>query len=295
MQSKTSKKRSPRKNRRPDSSNRQEFDRDAWKPKTELGRLVKSGEIKHIDKILGSGKRILEPEIVDALLKTESELLLIGQAKGKFGGGQRRVFRQTQKKTREGNKPKFATFAVVGDKNGHVGVGYGKSKETVPAREKAFRQAKLNMFMIRRGTGSWQDQSTEPHSIPFAVEGKCGSYTIKLMPAPKGKGLICDKEVAKILTLAGIKNVWSKSFGQTKNKINVIKATMQALRRLSAVSVHESHRAVLAIAEGEHGVSPIQLKLEKELSKKTAKEKPTVDEIVKTVPKPNVTEVTVNE
>ena len=186
----------------------EKFDISSWQPKTEIGRKVKSGEIKDIDEILGAGRPILEAEIVDALLKTESELLLIGQAKGKFGGGQRRVFRQTQKKTREGNKPKFATMAVVGDKNGHVGVGYGKSKETVPAREKAFKDAKLNFIIVRRGTGSWEDQSTEPHSIPFAVEGKCGSYTIKLMPAPKGKGLICDKEVAKVLQMDGVQNVW---------------------------------------------------------------------------------------
>lgn len=224
---------------------------DTWKPKTELGRKVKSGEIKDIDEILGLGKRIMEPEIVDTLLKTESELLLIGQAKGKFGGGQRRVFRQTQKKTREGNKPKFATMAVVGDKNGHVGVGYGKSKETVPAREKAFAQAKLNMITVRRGTGSWEDQSTESHSIPFSVEGKCGSYRIILMPAPKGKGLVCDKEVAKILAMAGIKNVWSKSFGQKKNKINVVKATLQALKKLTNVNVQPKHIQRLAISKGE--------------------------------------------
>ncbi|MBN1175209.1 30S ribosomal protein S5 [Candidatus Woesearchaeota archaeon] len=253
------------------NNQRQEFDAAQWVPKTELGKLVKSGEIKNIDEILGSGKRILEPEIVDSLLKTESELLLIGQAKGKFGGGQRRVFRQTQKKTREGNKPKFATFAVVGDKNGHVGVGYGKSKETVPAREKAFAAAKLNMMVIRRGTGSWEDQSTEPHSIPFAVEGSCGSYRIKLMPAPKGKGLICDKEVAKILDMAGIQNVWSKSTGQTKNKLNVIKATMQALMRLNQVSVSDAHRNRLAIVEGSVAKSAISSQ-ESENVLETAKE-----------------------
>lgn len=238
-----------------DNRNQQEHnDLDNWRPKTEVGKKVKSGEIKNIDEILGSGQKILEPEIVDTLLKTESELLLIGQAKGKFGGGQRRVFRQTQKKTREGNKPKFATMAVVGDKNGHVGIGFGKSKETVPAREKAFAQAKTNMMMIRRGSGSWEDDSKHPHSIPFAVEGKCGSYTIRLMPAPNGKGLICDKEVAKVLRLAGIQNVWSKSFGQTKNKINVLKATVKALRKLSQVNVQQSHRETLAIAEGSTGV-----------------------------------------
>lgn len=238
------------KNNRSPRKDQKEKTLDSWSPKTEIGRLVKSGQIKNIDEILGAGRRILEPEIVDTLLQTEQELLLIGQAKGKFGGGQRRVFRQTQKKTREGNKPKFATMAVVGDRNGHVGVGYGKSKETVPAREKAFAQAKTNMLMIRRGAGSWEDQSPEPHSIPFAVEGKCGSYVIRLLPAPKGKGLICDKEIAKVLELAGIKNIWSKSFGQKKNKINVLKATMQALRKLSQVNVQPRHRDQLSMAEG---------------------------------------------
>ncbi|MGM5479997.1 MAG: 30S ribosomal protein S5 [Nanobdellota archaeon] len=225
-------------------------DVDSWKPRTAVGRQVKSGEIKNIDEILLKGLKILEQEIVDSLLTLDSELLLIGQAKGKFGGGQRRVFRQTQKKTREGNKPKFATYAVVGDRNGHVGVGYGKSKETLPAREKAIKQAKLNVICVRRGTGSWEDVSEEPHSVPFAVTGSCGSYTIKLMPAPKGKGLVCDKEVAKILDLAGIKNCWAKSFGQKKNKINVIKATISALKKLSSSRVQARHVKNLSIVEG---------------------------------------------
>ena len=233
------------------------IDLDTWKPRTELGRMVKSGEVKNIDTILGGGVRILEAEIIDSLLTVETDLILIGQAKGKFGGGQRRVFRQTQKKTREGNKPKFATYAVAGDKNGHVGIGYGKSKETLPAREKAIKQAKLNMMMVRRGTGSWEDVSTEGHSIPFAVEGSCGSYTIKLMPAPKGKGLVCDKEVAKILSMAGIQNVWSKSFGQKKNKINVVKATISALKKLSSMSVQESHIKNLSITDGFQAKSPV--------------------------------------
>ena len=119
---------------------------DDWTPRTGLGKEVFNKKITDLSTILDSGKKILEPQIVDSLLESESELLLIGQAKGKFGGGQRRVFRQTQKKTREGNKPRFSTVAVVGNKNGFVGIGYGKSKETVPAREKALRNAKLNIF-----------------------------------------------------------------------------------------------------------------------------------------------------
>ncbi len=226
-------------------------DLDSWKPKTELGKKVKNKEIISIDEILDNGYVILEPEIVETLLPNlESDLLLIGQAKGKFGGGQRRIFRQTQKKTREGNKPKFTAMAVVGDRNGHVGIGIGSAKETMPARQKAVRKAKLNVFKIRRGTGSWEDASSEPHSIPFAVEGKTGSVIVRLMPAPKGKGLVVEKEVAKILELAGIKNVWSKSLGQTKNKVNFIKALEQAMRKLSTTRVQARHREKLAVLDG---------------------------------------------
>ena len=88
----------------------QEFDIAAWQPKTAIGKAVKLKEITDIDEILESGQKILESEIIDALLPNiEVEYLLIGQAKGKFGGGQRRMFKSTQKKTKEGKKPKFAT------------------------------------------------------------------------------------------------------------------------------------------------------------------------------------------
>jgi len=223
---------------------------DSWVPKTELGRMVKTKEIMDIDEILDAGKTILEPEIVDTLLDLDSELLLIGQSKGKFGGGQRRVFRQTQKKTKEGNTIKFMTMAVVGDKNGHVGIGVGTSKETIPAREKAIRKAKLSLFKIRRGTGSWEDASTESHSVPYSVEGKCGSVKIRLLPAPKGKGLIAEKEVAKVLELAGIKNVWVQTFGQTGNRVNMIKALEVALKKLTKVRVQERHVKQLSIVSG---------------------------------------------
>lgn len=221
-----------------------------WQPKTELGRKVKAKEITDIDQILDKGLGILEPEIVDTLLEVESDLILIGQSKGKFGGGQRRVFKQTQKKTMEGNKPKFTAYAIVGNKDGYIGLGLGKSKETIPAREKAVRNAKLNLFKIRRGTGSWEDASPEAHSIPFAVEGKCGSVEIKLMPAPKGKGLIVEREVAKVLELAGIQNCWAKTKGQTKNKINMIKAVEQALKNLTKMKIKPGQMEEFSIVEG---------------------------------------------
>ena len=223
----------------------------AWVPKTILGKQVKEKQITNIYDILLNGESILEKEIVDILLPDlDNELLLIGQSKGKFGGGQRRVFRQTQKKTREGNKPKFATMAIVGNRAGVVGIGYGKAKETVPAREKAIRNAKIGVFNILRGCGSWQCGCGTPHSIPFAVTGKCGSVEIKLIPAPKGTGLRVEKEVAKILARSGISDIWSKTKGQTKTKINMIKAAEAALKQLSKIRILEHHKTVLSISNG---------------------------------------------
>jgi len=227
------------------------IDVEGWIPKTGAGKKVKSGEIKNIDLILDNGIPILEEQIVDVLMPNlQSELLMIGQSKGKFGGGSRRIFKQTQKKTPEGNKPSFACMAVVGNSDGYVGVGYGKSKDTVPAREKAIRNAKLALFKIRRGAGSWEDATSEPHSIPWTVEGKCGSVRMILMPAPKGKGLIVEQECAKILKLAGVENVYSKTFGQTRSKTNVITACIDALRKLNTFKPRPAHIKAVYMIEG---------------------------------------------
>src|SRR3989338_1211880 len=79
------------------------FEKEAWKPKTSLGMKIKSGEVTSIDYILDKRIKILEPEIVDALVPNlTTDLLMVGQSKGKFGGGQKRGFKQTQKKTQEG-------------------------------------------------------------------------------------------------------------------------------------------------------------------------------------------------
>ena len=241
----------PRRGPRTERREEPEFDPASWKPKTALGKLVKEEKITDIEQILDNGLKILEPEIVEMLMPNlESDLLLIGQSKGKFGGGKRRVFRQTQKKTKEGNKPKFAAFAVIGNKDGIVGLGYGKSKETVPAREKALRNAKLNIFKIRRGSGSWEAETHEPISIPFMVEGKAGSVKLKLIPASKGTGLIAEPEIAKILSLAGIKDIWTQTKGQTKTKTNFIMACEKALKQLIKTKLSEEKKAKLHIVEG---------------------------------------------
>jgi small subunit ribosomal protein S5 len=206
-----------------------------WVPKTELGKEVKSGKIKNIQEILDSGRKIFEAEIVDSLLVLKSDLLDIGQSKGKFGGGKRRAFKQTQKKTKEGNIPTFAVLAVVGDEKGYIGMGFGRAKETLPAREKAIRKAKLNIQKIDKGCGSFDCLCSEPHSIPTKVQGKCSSVIVKLMPAPQGTGLVAGNQLKKILKLAGIKDIYSRTFGSTQTTLNTAKACMDALNKLKII------------------------------------------------------------
>lgn len=200
-----------------------------WNPKTLLGKNVSEGKIKNINEILG--KRILEAQIVDSLLNLETDLLLIGQSKGKFGGGKRRAWKQTQKKTMEGNVPSFSCAIVVGDKDGHVGLGFGKAKETLPAREKALRNSKLNIIGITRGCGSFDCLCQEKHTVPFRVRGKVGSSVVELYPAPQGTGLVIGEQCKKILRLAGIKDVYSKTFGQTRTTMNLAQACIEALKK----------------------------------------------------------------
>ena len=204
---------------------------EAWVPKTQLGKDVKNGKIKNIDDILSQNKKILESEIVDTLLPIKTDLISIGQSKGKFGGGKRRAWRQTQRVTQEGGVMTFSAMAVVGDGNGHIGIGVGKAGETLPARDKATRKAKLNLLKIERACSAFDCLCEDPHSVPFVVEGKSGSVRIKLMPAPQGTGLVVARELKKILSLAGIKDVYSKTEGKVQTTFNLIKACLDALEK----------------------------------------------------------------
>lgn len=201
-----------------------------WRPRTKLGELVKQGKIKNLDEALKY--KILEPEIVDLLTSNlKSDVLNIGQSKGKFGGGKRRAWRQTQKKTAEGNVPTFSCMCIIGNQEGYFGIGYGRAKETLPARAKALRKAKLNITKIKRGCGSFNCNCEESHTVPFIVEGKAGSCRIKLIPAPQGTGLVIGDECKKILKAAGIKDVYSDTNGQIRTTINLAKACVDALNK----------------------------------------------------------------
>ena len=203
----------------------------SWLPKTQLGKDVKSKKINDIDYILDNNFKILEEQIIDALLNIKFDLFLIGQSKGKFGGGKRRAWRQTQRKTKQKNVPTFSALAIVGDENGHIGIGSGKSSETLPARDKAIRKAKLNIFKIKRACADFDCACSEPHSVPFKVKGKSGSVEVVLIPAPMGTGLVVANELKKVLKMAGIKDVYSRTSGQKRTTFNLIKACVNALKK----------------------------------------------------------------
>lgn len=208
-----------------------------WVPKTELGREVIAGKFSNVDEILSSGRKVLESEIFDYVLNLKSDFLMIGQSKGKFGGGKRRGWKQTQKKTLDGNIVTFAVLTVVGDENGHIGLGIGKAKETLPAKDKSIKKAKLNLQRVIRGCGSFDCSCSNPHSIPMKVEGKCSSVRIVLMPAPEGTGLVVSDELKKILRLAGIRDIYSRTFGQKRSTLNLARACVDALNKLNKVTL----------------------------------------------------------
>ena len=192
---------------------------EAWTPKTEMGRQVKNKEITTLEEIFNKGKPILEPEIIDALLpELEADTIMVSP---------------TQRATDSGRKMSFRVIVVLGDKKGHVGIGVGKNEEVKPAIDYAMLDARKHMISVKSGCGSWECRCGTPHSMPREVRGKYGSTQVVLKPAPKGLGLAANSVVKKVLTIAGVEDVWSFSKGSTANIYNMAMATVNALDSLN--------------------------------------------------------------
>ncbi|OXZ41656.1 30S ribosomal protein S5 [Finegoldia magna] len=120
-----------------------------------------------------------------------------------------------------GRNFRFAALVVVGDKNGHVGVGIGKAQEVPEAIRKASQDAKKHIFTV----------PIVNTTIPHQVTGIFGSGRVLLKPAGEGTGVIAGGPVRAVCELAGIKDVRSKSLG-TSNPQNIVNATVEGLKSL---------------------------------------------------------------
>jgi len=197
------------------------YNKEEFIPKTQLGHMVKEGKITDIDEIFDKGLPIMELGIIDTLLPDlEEEVMDVNLV---------------QRMHKSGRKVNFRVIVAVGNKNGYIGLGQGKAKEVGPAIRKAVDNAKFNIIKVRRGCGDWGCVCGREHTVPFKVEGKKGSVRVTLIPAPGGVGLAIGNVGKTILGLAGIDDVWSQTMGQTQTTINFAGAVFEALKELSKV------------------------------------------------------------
>ena len=128
---------------------------------------------------------------------------------------------RVSKTVKGGRIARFAAIMVVGDENGHIGVGLGKAAEVPEAIRKGIEDAKKNMITV----------SLKGTTIPHEVLGVYGAGKVLLKPAAPGTGIIAGDKVRKVLQLAGIKNIRAKCL-RTNNPTNVVKATIEGLKQL---------------------------------------------------------------
>ena len=189
---------------------------DSWVPKTRLGRMVQEGQISSIYEIFEESYRIKEVEIIDILVPDLRDDVI--------------DIALVQKQTDAGERSRFRAIVAIGNEDGLIGVGTGKAPRVRNAIEKGIRDAKMKLYPIRRGCGSWECDCGEAHTIPFKVSGKSGSVVMTLIPGSKGLGLVAGDTAKRVLALAGVKDCWSKSIGSTKTTVSFSLATFEALK-----------------------------------------------------------------
>jgi small subunit ribosomal protein S5 len=127
----------------------------------------------------------------------------------------------------------FEALVVVGDRNGTVGMGYGKANEVPQAVEKGIKDAKKSLYKI----------PLDGRTLPHQVTGRFGATKIIMLPASPGTGVIAGTSARSVLEYAGIQDVLTKVIGSTSAK-NVVKATLNGLLKLHSREMLEALRGV---------------------------------------------------
>jgi len=185
-----------------------------------LGRLVKDNKFSSITDIFMYSIRIKEPEIIDFFFNEESGTELKDEIM---------KIKPVQKQTSAGQRTRFKAWVAVGDHKAHVGLGQKCAAEVGIAIRGAHTLAKLSLVPVRKGY--WGSRSGDPHTLPCKLSGKCGSCRVRLIPAPRGTGIVASAVTKKVLRMSGLTDVYTRSKGQTRTTGNFIVATFLALRR----------------------------------------------------------------
>ena len=131
-----------------------------------------------------------------------------------------------------GRRFSFTALVTIGDGNGNVGLGYGKAGDVLTAIKKGQDKAKKAMIQV----------PLEKGTIPHSVKSKYGAAAVFLKPASEGTGVIAGGPVRSILEVAGVHNILAKSIGRTNNRINVARATFEALKMLRPLREVQARR-----------------------------------------------------
>merc|ERR1719271_837129 len=148
-----------------------------------MGREWKDGKITSIEDIYLHSLPIKEYQIIDQFFAPtvlKDEVMKI---------------HPVQKMTRAGQRNRFVCYVLVGDQNGHIGPGSKAAKEVAPAIRGGIIAAKMQLVPVRRGY--WGSKLGLPHTVPMKVAGKCGSVSIRLVPAPRGSGVVGSPTMKK--------------------------------------------------------------------------------------------------
>ena len=176
---------------------------------------MKEGKITSLEEIFLFSMPVKEAEIIEFFLKDklQDEVMKI---------------MPVQKQSSAGQTTRFKAFVALGDNAGHIGLGVKCSAEVATAIRGAITAAKLNVSPVRRGY--WGRKGGLPHTVPCKVTGKCGSVRVRLIPAPRGTGLVASPAGKKLMHMAGITDCYTSSRGHTRTMGNFIKAMFAALK-----------------------------------------------------------------